>query len=137
MVLIGGPVRRNPGGIVAFLDAVDKHRGAFEYDWRNRLGMRLDVPAAMSYGEAWRITGELLKDTSSHVSAAIGGWDYPLSREALSLANISDGYAAVHSKKGAKVKPTPRPWDNAGKFGRTKVPQPQVRAALRARGHNI
>jgi len=98
---------------VRLLAAVDEARGAFEYDWRTRFGVPFDVPATMSFGEAWRLTLELMKEPTSHVCAAIGArWEYPLSREAMALMDLHDSFVQVHADpKQPKPTPYPRPWD--------------------------
>lgn len=105
------------GGILTLLDFIDRHRGAFEHDWRARFGMPLStIPESMDWGEAWRITQLLVRDPSSWVFTAIAGWQYPLTREGL---NALDLYDLQHrSKAKRKPKPHPRPWDKPTKqFG--------------------
>lgn len=66
----------------------------------------------MSWGEAWRLLGELMKDPSSHVAAAVAGWDHPVSREWIVAANTYDAFIQVNSDpKKPKPKLHPRPWD--------------------------
>jgi hypothetical protein len=67
----------------------------------------------MSWGEAWRLTEELLADPSSHVFAAINKWSHPATREALILADLVDAFIAAHSKKSPTRRP--RPWDEKPK----------------------
>jgi hypothetical protein len=97
---------------VTLLDYIEEHRPAFEYDWRTRFHMPLDVPGGMSFGEAWRLTGVLLADPSSHVAAAVAGWPHPVSREWMLSAHLYDAFVAskVDPKKH-KAQPYPRPWD--------------------------
>jgi len=91
----------------------------------------------MAWGEAWRLTGVLANDPSSHVAAALAGWDHPVTREWLLTADLYDAFIAANSKKGRKPKPYPRPWPEKDKtkFGRPTRTQAQIRAALAARGH--
>lgn len=91
----------------------------------------------MSWGEAWRLTQQLALDTSSHVAAAVNGWEYPASRVHLVLADLYDTFVSANTKKGRKAKPYPRPWPDRNKssFGRATRPQVEIRAALAARGH--
>lgn len=93
----------------------------------------------MSWGEAWRLTGQLANDPSSHVAAALAGWDFPVSREWLAAADLYDVFVAANTKKGRKPKPYPRPWGDKTKkrFGRATRPQVEIRAALAARGHGV
>ena len=44
----------------------------------------------MGWGEAWRLMDVLLTDPSSHVAAAVAGWDYPLSREDITMRDLYD-----------------------------------------------
>jgi len=116
MVQVGRPERGNPPPILTLLDLFEEHRSAFEYDWRTRFHMAHDVPASMSWGEAWRLTHELALDPASHVSAAIGGWSFPVSREWIAAVDHYDAFVTSKSKR--KPKPYPRPWDTKPKaFG--------------------
>lgn len=64
----------------------------------------------MSWGEAFDLTMVLVTDPSSRVGAALAGWQYPLSVEAMAL--------------GAQPKKVPQVGN-----------QERVMAALRAAGH--
>lgn len=65
----------------------------------------------MSWGEAYRLVGELASDPTSHTAAALGGWEHPFSREAALLADLFDLTHLAHaSDKGPRPKPYPRPW---------------------------
>lgn len=124
--------------ILTLLRTIREHRGAFEYDWRARFGLRLDVPGSMTYGEAWRLTQVLLGDPSSHVAAAVAGWDHPWSWEALALADLYDAFVAVNTpkKKQSAIKKYPRPWPDRSKSRPRPTVTPEVAiAALRAAGH--
>lgn len=66
----------------------------------------------MSWGEARRLTERLAKDTSSEVGAALAGWQYPASRQALAIFDLYDATANAHFKKPKRY---PRPWDPAPK----------------------
>lgn len=59
----------------------------------------------MPLGEAWRITQQLIRDPSSAIGAALAGWDYPISHEALLLADLFDLEHTVNTKK----RPDPHP----------------------------
>jgi hypothetical protein len=94
----------------------------------------------MTWGEAYRLTQQLSIDPSSHVAAALAGWEHPMTREALIAADTYDLTVRAHTpkKRQGSVKPYPRPWDAKRKARmRPTVSQDQVRAALRARGHAI
>ena len=93
----------------------------------------------MSWGEAYRLTTVLLSDPSSHVAAAVAGWDHPVSREWLVLADVYDLTARIAAgKKWTKKNAYPRP---IGKrtVRRTKagaeITQEDIITALRAAGH--
>lgn len=94
----------------------------------------------MTWGEALRLTKALAVDSSSHVGAALAGWDYPATPEALAVMNLYDlthhiGWAQGGGK-GPKPKPHPRPWpDTTRKIAKPSVSQDEVLAALRMAGH--
>lgn len=127
--------------LLRLLELVDQHRGAFEYDWAARFHEPLDLDGDLpALARTWHLADQLARDPSSHVYAAINGWAYPASREALALADLFDALVAVNTRKGHKPKPYPRPWDrrNRVRLGNTgQHSQHTVRAALRARGHDI
>lgn len=94
------------------------------------------VPEGMPWGEAWRLTHVLLSDPSSHAAAAVAGWDFPVSREWLVLADVADILTAANSRKGRKPKPYPRPKPDRTKSRPRPTVTPEVAiAALRAAGH--
>lgn len=102
-------------------------------DWRARFGLALsDLPGVMGWGEAYRLTLQLITDPSSHVAAAVAGWEYPATREALVLMDLYDAYAKATF---SRPKPYPRPWRNEDKkrLGKTALPQDKVRALLKRR----
>jgi len=113
--------------ILTLLDTIEEHRGAFEYDWRTRFHLGLDsVPAAMGWGEAWRLFEVLGNDPSSQVSAALAGWNFPMSREGLALSDLFDVNARAHFKK---PKPYIRPWDEKPRrFGNRAMTKEQFHA---------
>lgn len=98
----------------------------------------------MTWGEALRLVRKLQADPSSWVAASIAGWRYPISHEALVLADIFDVEVMVNSDR-KKGKPKPhgiRPFDVDDKertrkgdaAGRTRE---EVLAILREHGHQI
>lgn len=105
---MAGPQGREPGGIFGLLDLIDRHRGAFEYDWRTRFHVPFDPPKFMDWGEVYRLTLILLSDPSSRVAAANLGWANPVSREWMALADLFD--LQGRAKHGRKHKSYPRPW---------------------------
>ncbi len=62
----------------------------------------------MSWGEAWRLAEVLAGDPSSRTCAAINGWDYPMSAEAIVLADLFDLWTT------ADAAPYKRPWPPPG-----------------------
>lgn len=122
---------------------IDAHRGAFEYEWRARFQLPLTaIGRSMSWGEAYRITTMLANDPTSHVAAAISGWDHPVSFEALALMNLFDLTHQIAwrqgGSKGPRPTPYPRPWRNRT-TKRAKpdasLTQDEIIAALRRAGH--
>ena len=90
----------------------------------------------MGWDEAWRLTDVLLIDPSSQVAAAVAGWDYPSSREDITLRDLYDLQHITKVKR--KPKPYPRPWpDRVKKTSKpgSDVTQEQIIAALRFAGH--
>lgn len=122
---------------MALADLIDEHRAAFEYDWRTRFREPLScIGRSTSWGEAFRLTGLLLGDTSSHVGATVAGWERPATREELALMELWDlQYLKTGAKKRIRY---PRPWPSKTK--RTAKPdvsltQDEIIAALRMAGH--
>lgn len=93
------------------------------------------IGQSMSWGEAWRLTQVLIRDTSSHVCAAVQGWDGPRSREWLLIADLFDLTHAVNSRRTPT--PYPRPGDAPKRFGHTNLRNSEVFAVLRSHGHTI
>lgn len=131
--------------MTALADLIDAHRGAFEHDWRARFHVPLRaIGESMTWGEALRQTEQLATDPASHVGAALSGWDYPLSREALATLDLIDLTHEIAwaqgGGKGSRPKPCVRPWTQT-QSGRRKVKpdesltQAEIIAALRAAGH--
>lgn len=128
-----------PPPILTLLDLIEEHRPAFEYEWRARFGCRFDVPGEMSWGEAWRLTSMLANDPTSHLAASMAGWDHPVSREWMALADLYDAFVMANTDtKKHTPKPYPRPWDKkpvalgAGPTSRTVAEYRALRAALTA-----
>lgn len=113
---------------------------AFAYDWRARFGLsHAVIGESMTFGEAWSLVQALATDPSSRVAAALAGWQYPWSHEAMLLADL---YDLQHQKAAGKkrVKPRPRPWDKKPERRRMmpdpSLSQEEILAALRAAGHD-
>jgi hypothetical protein len=89
---------------------MQKHRGAFEYDWRARFHLPLSaIPAEMGWDETKRLLQILAADPTSHVCAAISKWQHPASWEYIALADLID--VQVQSKSKKRQKRYRRPWD--------------------------
>jgi hypothetical protein len=86
----------------------------------------------MTWAEAVRLYRQLAADWSTAIAAARAGWEYPMSREALVLADLFDLQHFTKSKR--RPKQYPRPWsDKRSKtFGRAskKRTSAEVRAIL-------
>lgn len=63
----------------------------------------------MDWGEAYRLMVQLCRDPSSHVAAALSGWQRPATDTALVVADLFD--MQLRSKSKRKPKPYPRVWD--------------------------
>lgn len=138
---MGGAHWGPPGKIRAVLRLIEDHPSACAYDFRSRFGLPVEAvfDGRMTWNEAWMLVRELLSDPSSRLGAARAGWDHPMSREAMVLADLWDLNVAVNTdKKKRKPKPYPRPFKRPG--NRSKAPvasQDRIRAALAARGHRM
>lgn len=89
----------------------------------------------MSYGEALRLTGLLMRDPSSQVAAAQQGWDAPRTSEWWLLADL---YDLTHASLAKAPKPYPRPVRPQGsRLGRTRMNRTHVLAILNAHGHDF
>lgn len=125
---------------LTLLDAIDEHRGAFEYDFRTRFHLPLSsIPEDVGWGEAWRLYEILANDPSSAVGAASWGNKYRFSREAMILADLFDLTHLVNApSKGPKPKPYPRPFEfddpDQNRIGKTDRSPEEVRALLARRG---
>lgn len=83
----------------------------------------------MSWGEAIRLATQLASDPSSHVSAAMGGLEYPVERVDVTLRNLYDLVARLANKRS---KPYPRP---KAVTRQSQADAERIRRRLRARGH--
>ena len=132
------------GGIFGLLGLIRDHRGAVEYDLRQRFGLGLrDVGDRIALSEMARLVKILRAEPSSAIAAALEGWGHPISREALILMDQYDLEVQINSdpKKG-KPKRYPRPfpiddrdvkrYGDAG--GRSRE---EVVAILNGLGHNL
>lgn len=82
----------------------------------------------MTWGEARRLSGLLVKDPSSQLAAALTTWFYPASRESLVLMDLYDAFAQANFKRPL---PYPRPWDSPRRrFGQTSLTKDELRVIL-------
>lgn len=137
--------RGHAGGILGLLELIEEHKAAVAYDWRSRFHLPPTVIGnEMPWDEAVGHVKTLQADPSSALFASVAGWDYPMSREALLLADIFDLDHMVNSdpKKGRPKPHSMRPMKqeqrevtrigNAG--GRSRD---EVVAFLNSLGHKI
>lgn len=133
------------GEILGLLDLIEEHRAAVSYDFRTRFHLSAGVIGTeVDWAEAVDLVGILRADPSSAIAAAIEGWDYPISREALAILDLYDLTMAANSdpKKGPPKRHGGRPMkiddrnrQQIGKMGsRTRE---EVVAFVRGLGHNI
>lgn len=140
---MGHQDRRPPGKIRAVLRLLEDHPAEITYDWRERFGLGAAAifDGRVSWEEAWMLTRQLLADPTSRLAAAHAGWDHPMSREAMLLADLWDLTVAANTdKKKGRPKPYPRPFKRKGQSRRSARPtvgQDQIDAALRARGYQL
>lgn len=122
---------RKPGGIVWLRELIAEHAAAFAYDFRSRFHVSIDtVGREISYGEAYLLVAQLLKDPSSAVYASANDWKYPLSREGLILSDLFDLLMRANSGK-RRTKPYPRPFTSGAKrIGKTKRSTAEVKKLL-------
>lgn len=73
------------------------------------------VGTELTITEAARLVELLTTDPTSQIHAALAGWEYPASREAIALADLFDAFTKANYKKS---EPYPRPWETKPK-GRT------------------
>lgn len=93
----------------------------------------------MEWGEALRLVHILRADPSSQLVAAVEGWDHPLSREGLMLADLIDVQQRAIFKKPPPYRRPFKPEDSTRKrrgnaAGRTPG---QVVEILRRFGHGV
>lgn len=88
----------------------------------------------MTWRESMSLTGELLRDPSSRVYAAMSHWQEPWPREAFILADLFDAVSHAHFKN---PKPYPRPSNEKQRSEKPRATQRAIRLALAARGHSM
>jgi hypothetical protein len=87
----------------------------------------------MSWGEAVRLAQILATDPSSHLAAALQGWEHPASHEWLVLVSLRDATVRAHYRD-PDLWPLPWPTDRGGRIGTAAeqvLTQEQIDQALR------
>lgn len=112
------------------------HRSAIEHDWRSRYGLPLAAlfRREVTWGEAWDLTSELLRDPDSHVTASLAGWAYvPGPVERVNTA-LFEAWVNSQRKKNSTPWRAPRPWEKAAPSlpGRAATVDAEARARLDA-----
>lgn len=126
--------------MIGLAGLISEHVSAFEYDWRTRFGISIRevFEGRMTWREAWSLTEALAIDPSSHVYAALAGWDYPWSRESFVLADLIDVLRRVNMRKGSKFVPYPRPSSKSRVRSRKpQISQAELKKLLKARGPQV
>lgn len=105
---------RHSGGISALCRLIQSHQAEVVADLRSHYGVGLwDV----SLRELRPLVLVLLRDPTSWLFAEVNGWEFPTSREALTVADLFDVFVQANSRRGSKPKPYPRPFSAAKKYG--------------------
>ena len=100
------------GGILKLRELIEEHPAEFAYDFRSRFGTSFEaIGNEVSWLEAIYLVAVLLRDPDSWLQAVHNDWDYPVSREWMTLAHTYDLHATVNSKN--RPKPYPTPWLDA------------------------
>ena len=109
---------RERGGILGLLDLIEEHRAAIAYDFRSRFHLSLAaIPDDVGWDEALDLISVLRRDPGTAVAAAMEGWDYGISREAVILADIFEMEQATAGVKRPQQHPL-KPWRNKGQRNR-------------------
>lgn len=118
---------------MTLLDLIEEHRSAFAYDWRTRFGLSHSaIGEAMSFGEAWMLTLELVRDPSSHVAASVNGMQFPVTREWLAVRAMVDNFVAVKTQKRPRLSLLPDPFAAPPKKWGTPMAREDLRTILDA-----
>ena len=102
------------GGILQLVTELSgEHETALTRDFRELFHVSIhDVGGPVPYDEAAHLLKALRSDPSSWYHAAIGGWDYPITREGIVLMELWDLELrkGLSKKQRNKFKAFPRPW---------------------------
>ena len=133
------------GGIFGLLGLISLHRGAVEYDLRQRFGLGLrDVGERVTLAEVARLVVILRSDPSSAITAALEGWAFPIDRTALAMYDLFDVMVMANSdpKKGRPKphggRPMPTDTRDVKRIGDTGGrSREEIVDILRRLGHNL
>lgn len=76
-------------------------------------------PYEVSGPELAALIHSLLEDPASRFHAAVSGWTYPVTREAINQLDLMD--LLLMRWQGDKFKPLPRPWDVQKRSGKSRT----------------
>lgn len=115
------------GGIISLVRIINEHGRALEYELMTRTGRTLEeymgmgaagLVALISFTENLPIDSALTR--SINPKDEFSYW-HTIAKTNSILADIYDAFASVHSKKGRKPKPYPRPKDTKS-IGKGAIP---------------
>lgn len=135
-----------PGGYEGLCELAESYPDEFAWEL-HKLGIKVEaIGDDETYSEEQRaqavdhvLVDRLLRvvtrDPSSHLYAAMHGWDFPASREWLQNADLFDALNAllhVEAQVKRKPKPYPRPWkdNDTSQLGRTSLSPAEAREVL-------
>jgi hypothetical protein len=122
---------RGAGKIAELVWLLEDHTDEFIYTLHT-LGWAVgDIGVTVAIATVSACVSVVARDPGSVLHASIHGWDAPVSREWMILANIYDSSEA--NRLGRKFKPMKRPWPDRGteKLGRTNLPPAEAKALLK------
>lgn len=112
--------------LLQLFDLIEEHRIPFTRDFRERFGIsRHDIGLTVRYDEAFDLVVSLLSDPSSWLGAAVSGWKFPLTREAIFTLDLID--LLLMKWTGDQFKPVEKPWDANKPKRRGKSPEAAMR----------
>lgn len=124
--------RCSAGGILKLCELIAEHPAELAYDFRSRFSLGInEIGISVRLDEAVMLTSVLLRDPSSWLQAQKFGWQYPVTREWMILANTFDLDFAIAAGKKAKPYPTPWPNTSANRVGSKGMDRSDVIDRLR------
>ncbi|MBF4597175.1 hypothetical protein ITJ50_00925 [Curtobacterium sp. VKM Ac-2889] len=130
---------RRPGGIQGLRELAESYPDELVWELHQ---LRIDIDdiggddtpdrKAVDHVLVDRLLRVATRDTSSVLFAATHGWDFPVSREWVQMADFIDAFYAANSN-GRRPKPYPRPWqdNNTSRLGKTDLSPAEAREVLR------